>query len=187
MKIRPLLLLPALALCAAVSVPARAAEDTPPRKTVITSKGRAEFQSSETETTFIFNQLVTVEATGLDMTCDRLEVVALRPAKRLKELGDKKLADADKFKSLLATGRVRIVQGNRVATCGRAEVLPGENKIVLSDNPMVVVDDGFPVTGDRIIMLKDQQQVIVEGPARIEGPAIKDLGAKKEKPAEKKP
>ena len=45
-----------------------------------------------------------------------------------------------KFKYLLATGHVRIVQGDRVATCGRAEVFPGDDRIVLTENPVVKIE-----------------------------------------------
>ena len=36
------------------------------------------------------------------------------------------VAKDNRFKSLIATGRVRIVQGEREASCDRAEVMPGD-------------------------------------------------------------
>ncbi len=89
----------------------------------------------------------------------------------------------EKFRYLLATGKVSITQGTRVATCGRAEVLPREEKVVLTENP-VVIDHAtdFVSAGERITMLRGQERVEVEKP-RLTGPAIKDLGFDRNKPA----
>jgi len=45
------------------------------------------------------------------------------------------LGKQERFKSLVATGKVRIVQGEREATCEHAEVLPGEDRITLTGGP----------------------------------------------------
>ena len=81
-----------------------------------------------------------------------------------------------------ATGHVRIVQGDREAVCGRAEVDPREDKIVLTGDP-VVTDrgNGTTWTGDTITMLRSQRRVLVGHP-RVTGPPIKDLGFDKNQP-----
>ena len=93
-------------------------------------------------------------------------------------VGDKTatLPTLDKFKYMLATGHVVITQADREATCGRAEVLPREDKVVLTENP-VLIDHGtdWTTTGDKMTMLRGERRVIVEK-SRVTGPAIRDLG-----------
>lgn len=121
---------------------------------------------------------VTLTGTNLKITCDRLEVVALG-------VGDKtSIAPVlERFKYLLATGDVVIVQGQREARCGRAEVLPLENKVVLTENP-VVIDHAseFEQKGARITMHRGERRVVVEQSV-LTGPSIKDLGFDDKAPA----
>lgn len=159
-----------------------AAESTPPPAaplvpTVITSAGPSEMISSATETTFTFRDQVVVTGTNLKITCDRLVVVA-------KRTGDPKatLGKQENFKSLIATGHVRIVQNEREATCGRAEVLPGEDKVILSESPKVRSLDGkYVADGPRMILERGQQRAVIEGGSRFTLPPLKDLGFDKEK------
>jgi lipopolysaccharide export system protein LptA len=96
------------------------------------------------------------------------------------------------FKSLVATGNVRIVQGDREATCGRAEVFPGEDRIVLSEDPVVrSLDDQYVAAGPRLVLYRGQRRAVIEGTTeervRITLPAIKDLGFEEEKKASENP
>lgn len=146
----------------------RAAEES--RPTVITSE-RFEMRSTETETVTVFDGQVAVTATGLSLTCDHLEVVSAR-------IGDKEdtVGKQDRFKSLIAVGHVRIKQGDREAECGRAEVLPREDKITLTGKP-VVTDrgNGTVAKGDPLIMMRHER--IVRGTnVTITAPSLKDLG-----------
>ena len=106
--------------------------------------------------------------------------------------GDKSatLGKLDKFRSMLATGNVRMVQGDREAACGRAEVLPEEEKVVLSDNPVVVDhDQKTRIAGEKITMLRGPRKVEVEKPI-LTAPPVKDLGVDKtpaSAPAPKQP
>lgn len=166
-------------LAAALAAPAIA--DQPP-PTTITSQ-QLDMRSSDTETVFRFTGLVTVTGNDIELTCDTLEVIALRSDSEVTAFGQ-----LGKFKSLIAIGRVKIIQGDRVATCGRAEVLPGEEKIILTENPLVR-DRDSAVTGERMILYRGERRAVVEsgpsGPARITLPAIRDLGFQKE--GERKP
>lgn len=173
--------LTALLLSAAVAFSAFGAEEPPP--TVITSQ-QLDMKSTDTESVFLFTGLVSVTGNQIQMTCDELEVVALRSdtdaTAAFGELGQ--------FKSLIAKGRVKIIQGDRVATCGRAEVLPGEEKIILTETPLVR-DGDSAVTGERMVLFRGERRAVVEsgagGPARVTLPPIRDLGFPKE--GEKKP
>jgi|GEM_PF-298538 len=157
--------------------PAAATATAPAQPTVIESRS-LEMRSTEKETIAIFDQNVVVTGTNLRLTCDHLEVVASR-------VGDASatVAKLDQFKSLVATGRVRIVQGDREVTCGRAEVLPLEEKIILTESP-VVIDHSGPYTerGTRIILLRGQRRVIVENSV-FQGPPFVDLGFDRKEPA----
>ncbi len=161
--------------------PARADEPAPTTPTTINSQ-TLDMQSTDDESTFLFTGLVIVTGNNITLTCDRLEAITLRDRKDI--LGDKdktSLGQVGKFKSMLATGRVRIEQGERIATCGRAEVLPGEEKIILTLDPMVR-DGGSTVVGETITLFRDQRRAVVTRP-RITLPPLKDLGFPKNAPA----
>lgn len=124
------------------------------------------------ETKAVCTGNVTVTGTNMRIVCDRMELTATR-------LGGQAAAAVptlEKFRYLLATGNVSITQGTRTATCGRAEVLPREEKVVLTEDP-VVIDHAteFVSAGEKITMLRGQERVEIEKP-RLSGPAIRDLG-----------
>lgn len=181
----PRRLLPAF-LAAGLLPMAALAQSATLQNTVIESDGRGDMVSTDIETTITFRDNVRVTGTNMKLTCDYLEVVVIRT-------GDKTatLAKMDRFKSMVAKGNVRMIQGDREAACGRADVLPGENKVVLTEKPVVVDHDqgGARIAGERIEMLRGQRQVIVDKPI-LTAPAIKDLGIDKSPapaPAPKQP
>ena len=151
---------------------------TVPQPTTLTCD-HMDMWSEGDETKAICTGNVTVTGTNLLIVCDRLELTATRIG---EDTGA--VPDLDKFRYLLATGNVSITQGTRVATCGRAEVLPREEKVVLTEDP-VVIDKAteFVSAGERITMLRGQERVVVEKP-RLTGPPIKDLGFEKKEQEE---
>ncbi len=178
----------ALLLCALP--PARAAESaaakppaTPPVPTEILS-GAAEAVSTEKETTFTFSNGVTVTGTNLQMTCRELVVVALRSGDAAATLGKQ-----ENFKSLVATGGVRIIQNDREALAEKAEIFPGEDMVVLSGNPVIRgTKDQWEQSGvgQRLVLYRGQRRAVFAGPEgtrnRLLLPPLKDLGYDKEKP-----
>jgi hypothetical protein len=172
MKTTAALLVCALALC-----PPLPAADAPAQKTTLDCD-HAEMWTVGNETHGVCTGAVTLLGTNLKIACDRLEFVATA-------IGDttSTLPALEKFKFMLAVGHVVIVQGDREASCGRAEVLPRENKVVLTESP-VVIDHGTDWTsaGDKITLLRGERRVIVEK-SRVVGPPIKDLGFDKSKTA----
>ena len=175
---RPALLL--LAGVCALLTPLGAQEVQP---TVIDSE-QLDMRSTDTLTTFIFTKKVVVTGTNLKLTCDRLEVISTRkgdPTATIGKLG--------RFKSLIAEGSVHIIQSDREAACGRAEVLPDDDKIILTDHPVVKdLANGATATGPRMVLYRGERRAVIEGadnaPSRIILPAIKDLGFDKDqKPA----
>jgi lipopolysaccharide export system protein LptA len=184
-----------LFLCALLSlVPARGV-DVPMNDTIVECAGLFETISTDTEITSTFRDKVVVTGTNLKLTCDFLTVVAIRKA------GDAPaaLGKYGYFKSLVATGHVRIVQGDREATCARAEIFPGEDKIILNGKvdgalPRVrSLDDQYSAEGERIVLYRGQRRAVIEnesttGPGtRITLPAIKDLGYDKNSPTADEP
>lgn len=175
------LILVGASLLATSLVPLRAQEVQP---TIIDSQ-QLDMHSTDKLTTFVFTTDVIVTGTNLKLTCDRLEVITTRtgdPTATIGKLG--------RFKSLIAEGRVHIVQSDREAACGRAEVLPDDDKIILTDNPVVKdLANGATATGPRMVLYRGERRAVIEGaegaPSRIILPAIKDLGFEKEpaKPA----
>ncbi|HSI09193.1 MAG: LptA/OstA family protein [Rariglobus sp.] len=146
--------------------------------TVITST-EMEMWSTDTETRSIFKENVVVTGNNLKITCDKLDVTATR-------LDDDKNKDAtigtlEKFKTLVATGNVHIVQGDREVTCGRAEVFPTEDKVVLTEKPVVIDSSGpYVATGTRIVLLRGERRLFGDN-IRLQGPPIRDLGFDKNK------
>lgn len=165
-----------------------AAPATPPVPTVIES-GAAEMVSTEKETTFTFKKGVKVTATNMTLTCTDLVVVAVRGGDPSATIGNQQ-----NFKSLIATGGVRIIQNDREALAERAEVFPGEDKVILSGNPVVrSVKDGWEQNGQgmQLVLYRGERRAVLEGPqgtrAKLIMPALKDLGydVEKEKGKEK--
>ena len=166
---------PVVFLAIALALPLFAAE-APPQPTTLDCD-HAELWSVGAESRGICTGSVKLVGTNLKLSCDRLEFVALGK-------GDKTgtLPALEKFQSLVAIGHVVIIQGDREAKSGRAEVLPQTNKVVLTESPSVVDrGTGWTSTGDIITMLRGERRVIVEK-SHITGPAIKDLGFDKKAP-----
>jgi lipopolysaccharide export system protein LptA len=143
----------------------------------------AESVSTDFETTTTFHDNVTATGNDITLNCDFLKVVATRVGDKTATLGK-----YGKFRYLLATGNVKIVQGDRVATCGRAEVFPGEDRIVLTESPVVKIEsEHYEATGPRMVLYRGQRRAVIEGTpsqrTHIFLPAIKDLGFPSDKAA----
>ena len=149
----------------------RAAAPPPPASDTVITSDTVDMRSTDTETTTVFDGTVKLVGNDITVTCDHLVVVST-------SLGDKSvvLAPIDRFKSLVATGHVRIVQGVREATCGRAEIFPRDNKLVLTENPIVVDSSGpYVVTGDRLNLLRGERRITGDV-VKVTGPPVQDLG-----------
>ncbi len=168
--LRPLFLAVLVAIPAYAQTPANPA--SPPVQRTELEADWVEMKSTDKETRVLCVGNVVLTATNMRLACERLEIIATR-------IGDEDVAIAtlDQFKYLLATGKVRINQDDREVTCERAEVLPLEEKIILTGDP-VLIDRSTDIitTGEEIVMHRGQRQV--EGKnIRISAPPIKDLGA----------
>jgi lipopolysaccharide export system protein LptA len=169
----PRLFLLVAALAGAARLAAQSADIKP---TVIESE-QLDMKSTDTTQTFIFSNKVVVTGTNLHLTCNRLEVVTTRkgdPTATIGKLGN--------FKSLIATGDVHLVQEDREAACGRAEVLPEDDKIILTENPVVKdLSTGATASGPRMELYRGERRAVISGGTTIALPPIKDLGFDKNK------
>ncbi|HXA13632.1 MAG TPA: LptA/OstA family protein [Opitutaceae bacterium] len=153
----------------------RSAEPSP-SPTIIVSQA-LDMHSTDTDTFSVFTGNVVVTGTDLRITCDRLDVDSIRSGEKTDTIGKQ-----DNFKSLVATGHVHMVQLDREASCGRAEVLPREDKVILTENP-VVIDHGnnTVATGEPLVLLHGERRVMGTN-VHITLPPIKDLGFDKNAP-----
>ncbi len=191
MTLRPHLVLVVLAALLAPALRAQPAASPPPAaevltETVIECAGPSETVSTGDETIVTFRDQVVVSANNLKLNCDFLRVITSRK-------GDPKaiIGKQSYFKSLVATGNVRLVQGDRIATCGRAEIFPNEDRVVLSREnktepfPSITFDKTV-MTGPRMILYRGERRAVIEPEdgvgIRLIGPALKDLGFEKPKP-----
>lgn len=147
-------------------------------KTTDITSTAMELWGTDAQTEGVFSGNVVVTGTNMKLTCDRLQIIASR-------IGDKTvtIGKLDKFKYLLATGNVHMVQGDREAFCGRAELFPREDRIVLTEKP-VAIDHGSDATytGDELDLYRGERRVKGKN-VKITFPPIKDLGFDKNKPA----
>jgi lipopolysaccharide export system protein LptA len=141
--------------------------------------------------TFHFSGHVKVQSKDLLVHCDTLEVIAEPKGETETPQGSTMSTPAvGTIEKIIAAGHVEITQGIRQAKAGRAEIFSKENRIVLSDNPIVIDTEGT-IEGFRIILFQDAegvQRVSVEGdpttPAerpRIVLPSMPDIGSIKNK------
>ena len=159
-----------LLLSALSAVGVAFAADQAPQKTTLDCD-HADMRTIGQETHGVCTGSVVLVGTNLKITCDKLEFTALG-------IGDKgsTMPTLEKFKYMLATGHVVIVQADREAVCGRAEVLPQDDKVVLTETPSVVDHGtGWTSAGDQITLLHGERRVIVDK-SHVIGPSIKDLG-----------
>jgi lipopolysaccharide export system protein LptA len=163
-----------LATCAAaIAGPVRAA-DTPGfelQKTTV-SADRLEMRNDGIESHYVLIGHIRVTGTNLEITCDRVEIFAITKS---GEKPDGRVPETGNIRRMLATGNVVIAQEGQRATCGTAEVLPSEERIILTDSPVVTdIAKGFTVKGTRMVAKRDRT-IDIENP-EIVGPALPNFG-----------
>jgi lipopolysaccharide export system protein LptA len=138
---------PKLILLALFTAPAlfgAQAAPAPAEETVIDSDS-LEMTAGDDVNNFRFAGNVRAVGRGMVLTCDKLDVIARRLAGSKGTIGK-----MNSVQSIVATGGVRMEQAGRVATAGRAEVLPDEGLVILSDNPKII-DSKATVEGWKIV------------------------------------
>lgn len=150
-----------------------AAEGTP---TVIDSDNLKMTTLDDQTTHFAFSKNVKVTTTDMTIFCDRLEVFAARQ----DDAAEGEASELGRIQKILAIGNVRILQEDREATSGRAEVSPQDGTIVLTENP-VLRDQQGKVSGARITFNQGERSAQVESDetqsSRVVLPTLPALGA----------
>lgn len=153
------------------------------------SSDTLELVSENATNRFVFQGNVTIRGTDLFASCNEMVVTTTRrpPPSPSDPASDEDLVDDEKgfgefgaITSIVAIGNVRIRQGEREATAGKATILPIEGKVVLEDTP-VIRDPRGVLTGYRMILIEGERRVRIEsGPdgdrTRAILPDIRDLG-----------
>jgi lipopolysaccharide export system protein LptA len=160
--------------------PAPAATPALNAQNTIVTADRLEMKNTGVESHLVFIGNVQLVGTNLTVTCDRVEIYAEQiPDVRAPE----KKATIGKIGALtriLALGRVKVSQEGRTATAGRAEVMPIEDKIVLSEEPVVVdTETQVTVSGTRMTFFRGDRYGQIENP-QVVGPALPNLGFPRE-------
>ncbi len=155
--------------------------DVTPQETVITSD-LFEMVGGETENYFYFKGNVVVTGTNLRATCDEMEVVADR---QQSDAMEKAVGKVGTIQTITMDGNVVIEQAGRRAEAGHADIMPREDKVVLTESPKVIDSEGT-VSGWRITLYKGERKATVEGKPgqdgkpserpRIQLPGFQDLG-----------
>lgn len=110
-------------------------------------------------TIFRFTDKVSVKATNLDASCERLDVIAAPDA--LADISNASSSERLEVERIEAFENVEIKQSGRVATSKSAFILPREGKMIL-EGDSVVNDDRGRVTGYRMTLLQGERRAIVE-------------------------
>ena len=120
---------------------------------------------------------VRMVATNLEITCNQIEVFT-----KVKDKdGNDTIGDISSINKIIATGNVRIVQDQRSATAGLAEVYPNDNFILLDEDPILYQGDiTIDGTGAQLKIYRGNGRVEWVGDPnnkiRISAPPLKDLG-----------
>ncbi len=105
-----------------------------------------------------FEGNVVAERGEVTLRCATLQVSFLRP---------------DRIQHAVAEGGVEVTQGERTATSSRAELTAEDGMLVMTGEPMIT-DAGNRLTGDRITLWLDREQVECQGCTLVvDGAAIK--------------
>jgi lipopolysaccharide export system protein LptA len=139
----PLLALATILAASSFAQISRAAE--PPATQTVIDSDSLEMTAGDDVNNFRFSGNVHAISQGMALSCDRLDIIARRLVKSKATIGK-----MNSVQSVVAEGNVRIEQVGRVATSGRAEVLPDKGLVILSDNPKIV-DTKATVEGWKII------------------------------------
>ncbi len=120
---------------------------------------------------------VKLTATNLEITCNQIEVFTDVKDKD----GNDTLGELSSIQKIIATGNVKIVQEERMATSGRAEVFPNEDFILLDEDPIVYQNDiTIDGTGAQMRILRGNGRVELIGDTnnkiRVTGRPIEDFG-----------
>ncbi len=108
---------------------------------------------------YFFQGDVTIDATDMKSTCDKIETIM-----RAKKINAQK-----EITQIIMTGNVHLDQNLKEIHCGRADIYADEQMAVLSDNPVVIDrEDNSRASGHRIVYNKGTRTIAVESDPNVE-------------------
>jgi lipopolysaccharide export system protein LptA len=121
----------------------------------------------------VYRGAVRAEQGDVQLTSDELTIhlaspeeptasPAGEPAEKERPAGEGALGGRVQLREIVATGRVRIDQGERWATGGRA-VFDQTKRILLLTGDPVLHDGPNQIAGDRVVVYLDEDRSVVEG------------------------
>lgn len=143
---------------------AASADDSLGRAPIHIEADRMESNQQKEEVLFVGN----VEASQgeLQIMADQMTVFYR------KSSGTDKPGTEKRIDNLQATGNVKVVKNEWVATGDQAEYKADERKVVLTGNTKVFQDNNM-VTGDRVVLFLDEGKSVVEKQGRDESGRVK--------------
>ena len=109
--------------------------------------------SSENADRYFFEGDVSVSGTDMNASCDKIEVVMKSPDK----------SSPKEITQIIMRGSVKLSQGLKDATCGRADIHVKEEMVVLSENPVVTNrEDNSRASGPRMVYNRGNKAVTIE-------------------------
>lgn len=155
----------------------------PPRQpgagaTLITADSYVMWETPDGLTHATLDENVTAVSPDTRLACDHLELTVTPEKQSAGSASPAAPATETKtvpLQHLLATGNVRLEQASREVTGGRAEVLPLEDKITLTQNP-VIIDRAInaTATGDIFVLNRLGRRLTGEN-VSVALPPLKDL------------
>jgi len=139
-----------------------------------------ELEASAAANVFSFRGGVEVMAGATRMRSEQLRVKARRSGDAPKAAADGSGGGAafGDVMEAAAAGSVRIERDGRVATAGRAEFFPADDRVVLTESPRVVTDRA-EVAGARMELFPERAEVVAEeggAPVEVTLPELPNLG-----------
>lgn len=146
---RPTIYLPATKSIGLEEV--RAGSKLESKPTVITSDKQWLVGGTESDRYF-FEGDVKAVGTDMDVSCDKAEVGI-----RKRKGGGHSINKIDLY------GNVNLSSGLKAATCGKAEIFPEDEMVVLSEDPVVIDrEDNTRVSGPRMVYNRGRRSMTVE-------------------------
>lgn len=122
------------------------------KPTVIISDSQSYVNGKDSDKYF-FDGNVIITGTDFDASCDKIEVV-MKPDKS----GEKKI------QLIIMTGNIKITQQLKLVSAGRAEILPIEEMITLSENPTIINnEDKTKAVGYKMVYRRGKKSISIEG------------------------
>lgn len=134
-------------------------KDAKVQKTEIVSDKQSYLSGKENDT-YLFENNVSITGTDFGASCQSIEVSIAK-----SKIGKLQIAQISLIKDL------KITQGGRTATAGRADINPVLETVSLTENPVVQNEDGSRAMGTRMVYTRGKQNISIENP-RIKLPPL---------------